>query len=206
MLKRVVSLLGVSLQAAFANQGLWRRRHGGNPCWTRRCSGLDCRQQPLAGIKHLAQPAAERAEKCDRLSCALASADHHSLGDHPRPGWCCCSVARSGSGVSSTWPRCAGRCRALTVEALALQVAAISGSVDGRSGQRFPWAGASLVSASVLFGPGNDHEAHPSGRPQRSNQLLGIGLALLAVACGVGGRPFRSMPLSTTIPHCKALP
>ena len=96
-----------------------------------------------------------------------------------------------------------GTRRALTVEALAPLVAAISGLVwMGEAVSAATWAGASLVSASVLIVARQRPPEHtPAADRQGANQLLGIGLALLAVACGVGGAALsRSMLISTTVP------
>ena len=96
-----------------------------------------------------------------------------------------------------------GTRRALTVEALAPLVAAISGLVwMGEAVSAATWAGASLVSASVLIVARQRPPEHTSAADrQGANQLLGIGLALLAVVCGVGGAALsRSMLLSATVP------
>ena len=95
-----------------------------------------------------------------------------------------------------------GTRRALTVEALAPLVAAISGLVwMGEAVSAATWAGASLVSASVLIVARQRPPEHtPAADRQGANQLLGIGLALLAVVCGVGGAALsRSMLLSATV-------
>lgn len=96
-----------------------------------------------------------------------------------------------------------GTRRTLTVEALAPLIAAISGLLwMGEEVSAFTWAGAGLVSASVLIVARQRPPEHtPSVERMRTNQLLGIGLALLAVGCGVGGAALsRSMLLSTTVP------
>ena len=96
-----------------------------------------------------------------------------------------------------------GTRRALTVEALAPLVAAISGLVwMGEAVSAATWAGASLVSASVLIVARQRPPEHTSASDrQGASQLLGIGLALLAVVCGVGGAALsRSMLLSATVP------
>ena len=96
-----------------------------------------------------------------------------------------------------------GTRRALTVEALAPLVAAISGVLwMGEEVSVSTWAGASLVSTSVLIvAQQRPPESTQSTDRKRSSQLLGIALALLAVACGVGGAALsRSVLVSTAVP------
>ena len=82
-----------------------------------------------------------------------------------------------------------GTRRALTVEALAPLLAAISGLLwMGERLSPLVWCGAALVSGSVLIVALQQPPSRtaPSDCSPRG-QLLGLGLALLAVICGVGG-------------------
>ena len=100
-----------------------------------------------------------------------------------------------------------GTRRALTVEALAPQVAAISGLVwMGEAVSASTWAGASLVSASVLSWPGNDHRSTPQ-RPTASARINCWESAWPSSGCLRCRRAaLPGMLLSTTIPPPQAPP
>ncbi len=82
-----------------------------------------------------------------------------------------------------------GTRRALTVEALAPLLAAISGLLwMGEDLSPLAWCGAALVSGSVLI-VARQHPPSSTARTDcsRKAQLLGLGLALMAVFCGLSG-------------------
>ena len=95
-----------------------------------------------------------------------------------------------------------GTRRTLTFEAVAPLAAGISGLIwMGERVSSLSWAGAVLVSASVLIVARQQPPDQTSFTDRRrTTQLLGAALALLAVACGVGGAALsRGVLLSTSL-------
>jgi len=95
-----------------------------------------------------------------------------------------------------------GTRRTLTFEAVAPLAAGISGLIwMGERVSGLSWAGAVLVSASVLIVARQQPPDQTSFTDRRrTTQLLGATLALLAVVCGVGGAALsRGVLLSTSL-------